>query len=73
MPIAEIKRDLRTRSFAISVEAVQKARLNNKAPICLVALKVRTYTTREDEGPHFAHASISIPPGQILDCTIEFK
>jgi hypothetical protein len=29
--------------------------------------------SEDDEGPHFARASISIPPGQILDCIIEFK
>jgi len=40
-PIPVISSDLRSLPWAISVELIKKARLNNNAPTCFVALKVR--------------------------------
>jgi hypothetical protein len=61
MPMEEIRRDLRILLSYTSVDAVQKARLNNTAPTCFVALKIRIYIMLKEIGDDCSKAKNTSP------------
>jgi len=50
IPMADTRRELRIPFFVIIDVAVKKVKLNKKAPICFVALKVKKYVTPKAMG-----------------------
>ena len=50
IPMAEISRNFCVKPFETMAPAARKARLKNKAPICLVALKNKTLVIAKNTG-----------------------
>ena len=61
MPMAEMSRDLRTRSSLTNEEAVKNARLEGKAPTCFVALKINMYVVLNETGNDCSIGKIGSP------------